>query len=314
MGITHNDLNMLHGSMANLGNTFRQRRMDEEEQRQRQIQRDLLDRQMQMRERGLGIQEQRATTAEEANSIRAQATTAGKITATLEGDDGGQITYSGPPEGYQSLLENSQKIARPLRPAQPKATPYSITLARDDGEVTLRARTLEELEEAVKQIKTNHTVGKPSNMPSEWSDRDPNKYYVNKNGAVIPPDKSNKPALLDPFDKSELNTAYRELQDINKQLLDSTLGPPAKSELQKRKLDLTIQIEGMRKRVRGESSHVPVAGNLRVAEARIAEEEAPQAAADDVLPMPKSKEQMVKGRKYQTGRGVATWDGTQFVK
>mgnify|MGYP001572804930 CR=1 FL=1 len=34
----------------------------------------------------------------------------------------------------------------------------------------------------------------------------------------------------------------------------------------------------------------------------------------NVLPLPKSKEQLVVGKKYQTNRGPATWNGTKFVQ
>jgi len=37
-------------------------------------------------------------------------------------------------------------------------------------------------------------------------------------------------------------------------------------------------------------------------------------APEEVLPLPKSQSELVKGRKYQTSRGAATWDGTKFVK
>lgn len=43
---------------------------------------------------------------------------------------------------------------------------------------------------------------------------------------------------------------------------------------------------------------------------RATEGGAPNAA----VPLPKSQSQLVKGRRYQTARGEATWDGTQFVK
>jgi len=37
-------------------------------------------------------------------------------------------------------------------------------------------------------------------------------------------------------------------------------------------------------------------------------------APAEVLPLPKAQSELVKGRKYQTSRGAATWDGTKFVK
>jgi hypothetical protein len=40
----------------------------------------------------------------------------------------------------------------------------------------------------------------------------------------------------------------------------------------------------------------------------------PEAPKDEALPMPKAKAELVKGKKYQTARGVATWDGSNFVQ
>jgi hypothetical protein len=34
----------------------------------------------------------------------------------------------------------------------------------------------------------------------------------------------------------------------------------------------------------------------------------------EALPMPKTKGELKSGQQYQTGRGVATWNGTQFVQ
>lgn len=40
----------------------------------------------------------------------------------------------------------------------------------------------------------------------------------------------------------------------------------------------------------------------------------PHDEAGDILPMPKDKNSLIKGKKYQTSRGVAIWDGTNFTQ
>lgn len=99
---------MLNRSMAGLGDSFRQSRLDSEANKQRGIENSL-------RERALSLSERSMDRAD-----------AGQTEAWLTGDDNGLVHYRGTPDGLQQVIEGAAQKGKTLKLTQPPKTKASI--------------------------------------------------------------------------------------------------------------------------------------------------------------------------------------------
>lgn len=121
MGVTYQDVAMLNNSMANMGNAFRQSRLDSEAIKSRQIEDDL-------RRQTLDLA--RGRDAREAQ---------GEAAACLTGDDGGIVEFKGTPDALNKVLEQARARGQHLRVTEApkkKASIGTFTTQTPLGEFT----------------------------------------------------------------------------------------------------------------------------------------------------------------------------------
>lgn len=151
MSLTPADVQNLNNAISGVGNVFETQRRDAMQQQNLNIQQEL-------RERMLDAEMRRMTAEEGRQNLLGQ----GNINATLEGPDGGQVTYGGPASGYQGFINAAAAKGVTLKPvALPRATPFNITLNADDGPIVIHARNVQELQSSVDEIKKSHKIMPP---------------------------------------------------------------------------------------------------------------------------------------------------------
>lgn len=144
MPLSREDVLMLENSMQNLGNTFRQRRLDQERTGQQAVENDLRERMFQSQEK---------------NRVEDNARIgAGTIEAWLQGPDGGApVHFSGPKTGLDQLIQSAQTAGKPLRVVQKPdpaiKTPFKISSDIGVGTITSEHASLEEAQKALEAYK-----------------------------------------------------------------------------------------------------------------------------------------------------------------
>lgn len=108
MPINHLDIEMLDRSMSNLGNSFRQNRLDDQRVKQQQIEDEL-------RRKMLDIDQSRWDATQKHQTAMETSAAAGKVDSWLQGDDGGVVHYSGTPDGLKTVIDGAKQQGKTLK-------------------------------------------------------------------------------------------------------------------------------------------------------------------------------------------------------
>lgn len=110
-----------------------------------------------------------------------------------------------------------------------------------------------------------------------------------------------KQPKLDPLLNIRIQTLRSELSSLDKGLTQNQMASVEEKNLWKtRRAEVAQQLEALLQ-PQAEAAPAPAAAAKPAKEVATAE------------PMPRAKTDLVKGKRYQTPRGVATWDGAQFI-
>lgn len=140
MPLSQFDVRNLNESMSQLGDTFRQRRLDqqqrEDEMRRELIQKQLAEASANRQERGLTIEQKRLETEQG----RATREGEGQLDVYLKGQNGGSFHFRGPKSGYDSFVAEMQKNGQPVTPTDqplPRSAYGSYKFDTDNGTVEI---------------------------------------------------------------------------------------------------------------------------------------------------------------------------------